>query len=105
MNNLSAERIVLLTLGKQAKRCLGIPAFIGTSKLMNGKILIIKDAFVILILSGKNTYNAISKHKKRSPEGRFGLLAGSKSHVGNALHINNHNESRRKQISGSAELS
>lgn len=64
MNNLSAERIVLLTLGKQAKRCLGIPAFIGNSKLMNGKILIIKDAFVILILSGKNTYNAISKHKK-----------------------------------------
>lgn len=64
---------------------MGIPTFIGNSKPMNGKILIIKDASVILILSGKNTYNAILKHKKWPPEGRFSLLAGSKSHVGNAL--------------------
>lgn len=63
MNNLNSKRDMLLTLWKQAKRWLEIPAFIENRKLTNGKILIIKDAFIILILRGKNTYKAISEYK------------------------------------------
>lgn len=59
----SSKRDMLLTSWKPAKGCLEFPAFIENSKLMNGKILIIKYAFIILILGGKNTYNAISEFK------------------------------------------